>query len=252
VGIVNPRPFPNRISLFSPPHELPNLRSVPDPTPANDDDSTVVDLTGWQRPAVWVLGLILKLWSRTVRIDIDPPDRERLAYRESPVALVIWHNRLFMAAEIIRCIRGGQPFHGLVSTSKDGAWLVSFFKSVGIHSIRGSTNRGAREAVTAMLEVARAGHDIGITPDGPRGPCYDFKPGGLIFARRAKLPMLLVGIEFSRFRQLGSWDRFVLPLPFSRARIRCETIDPANLPRDRDAALAELSSVMARVCGPVI
>lgn len=212
----------------------------------------VTDLTGWQRPAVVLLGLLLKVWGRTIRIEIDPADRERLAYRDSPVALVLWHNRLFMAAEIIRRIRGGQPFHGLVSTSKDGAWLVAFFKSIGIRSIRGSSSRGAREAVTAMIEVARAGHDIGITPDGPRGPCYEFKPGGLIFARRAKLPLLLVGIEFSRFRQLRSWDRFVLPLPFSRATIRCRTVDPAALPNDRTAAMAELTGIMQELGGPVV
>ena len=163
--------------------------------------------------------------------------------------MVLWHNRLFMAAEIIRRLRGGQSFHGIISASKDGGWLAGFFQMVGIKAIRGSSNWGAREAVTAMINVAKEGGDLGITPDGPKGPIYEFKPGGLIIARRAKLPMILMGIKFSRVKQLGSWDRLILPLPFSAAEISARQVLPENLPRDRNEALAELSAIMAELNG---
>mgnify|MGYP000968269755 FL=1 len=89
------------------------------------------------------------------------------------------------------------------------------------------------------MDTLRAGHDIGITPDGPRGPCYELKPGSVIVTRRARSPMLLVGGEFTSAWRLRSWDRFYLPKPFSRVRMRCEVV-PAEQLADRDAALSLL------------
>jgi lysophospholipid acyltransferase (LPLAT)-like uncharacterized protein len=115
-----------------------------------------------------------------------------------------------------------------------------------MRTVRGSSSRLGREAATALVEVLRAGHDIGITPDGPRGPCYDLKPGGVIVARRTRVPMLLVGGEFESAWRVRSWDRFYLPKPFSRVRMRCELMLPEQL-ADRDAALAQLRERMLAI-----
>src|SRR6185437_8699149 len=90
-----------------------------------------------------------------------------------------------------------------------------------MRAVRGSSSRLGREALTGLVEVVKAGHDVGITPDGPRGPCYDFKPGALIVARRTGCLALLVGGEFTSAWRMRSWDGFYLPKPFSRVRIRC-------------------------------
>ena len=92
----------------------------------------------------------------------------------------------------------------------------------GLRATRGSSSRLGREAATALVEVQREGNDIGITPDGPRGPCYDFKPGAVIVPRRTGAPLLLVGGEFDPAWRMRSWDRFYLPVPFSRVRMRCD------------------------------
>jgi lysophospholipid acyltransferase (LPLAT)-like uncharacterized protein len=204
-------------------------------------------LSGWKLAAIWPLGALLRAWGRTLRFELGPEDREAFNCWDRPVALVVWHNRLFLAAEIIRRCRRGRPFYGLISASKDGAWLAAFFRMVGISAVRGSSSRGAREAVSALIDVARAGNDIGITPDGPRGPRYEFKPGGLIVARRAGAPLVLIGAEFFSATQLRSWDRFYIPRPFSRVRIRCVRVDPASLPRDREEALAEVTRIMMQL-----
>jgi len=163
------------------------------------------------------------------------------AYRtkDQPVAMVLWHNRLFLSAEIVRRFRGGRPAYALVSASQDGAWLTAFFSLAGLRTVRGSSSRLGREAATALVETMRAGHDIGVTPDGPRGPCYEMKPGGVIVARRTRAPILLIGGEFESAWRLRSWDRFYIPKPFSRVRMRCEVIAPEQL-ADREAALALL------------
>lgn len=206
-------------------------------------------LTWWQLLMLWPLGLLLRLWTRSLRFEVSPEARAAFDIWDQPVAMVIWHNRLFISGEIIRRCRHGHPFYGLISASKDGAWLAAFFRMAGIGAVRGSSSRGAREAVMALIDVLRNGHDIGITPDGPRGPRYEFKPGGYIVARRANVPMLLIGAQFSRARHLRSWDEFAIPMPFSRVRICCERVLPESLPRDRDEALAELTRAMHRLNG---
>lgn len=210
---------------------------------------TAHKLSIWQRVVLWPLGAVLRLWNRSLRFELDPADRDAFAFSDRPVTLVLWHNRLFVAGELIRRCRGGRPFYGLISASKDGAWLAGFFELLGFFAVRGSSSRGAREAVSALLDVARAGHDIGITPDGPRGPVYEFKPGGLIVARRTRAPMLLMGAQFAHAWQLRSWDRLYIPRPFTRTRVRCIRINPDELPRDRDEALRVLTQLMLQVNG---
>lgn len=195
-------------------------------------------VTGWRRVLLWPLAKLVRLWAMTLRFETTPEDVRNCAKCDVPVAFVLWHNRLFLATEIHRRYRPQRPLYALISASKDGALLTTFFAMVGgLQAVRGSSSNFGREAASALVEVQRAGHDIGITPDGPRGPCYDFKPGAVIVPRRTGAPVLLIGGDFRSAWQLGSWDRFYLPRPFSRVRLRCELITPDQL-GDRDAATA--------------
>ena len=175
------------------------------------------------------VGWLVQTWGATLRFDVSPEALANLTKTDEAVAFVLWHNRLFLTPEVFRRYRQGRPVFGLVSASKDGAWLDALYSIVGMRTIRGSSSRLGREAVTALVAVMRAGNDIGITPDGPRGPVYEFKAGGLIVARRAQAPILLLGVEFASAWQLKSWDRFYLPKPFSRVRITCELVKGEEL-----------------------
>jgi lysophospholipid acyltransferase (LPLAT)-like uncharacterized protein len=175
----------------------------------------------------------------SLRFETTADDVRAYVKTDEPIAMVLWHNRLFLAAEIVRRYRGGRPAYALVSASQDGAWLTAFFSLVGIRTVRGSSSRLGREAASALVEMLHAGHDIGVTPDGPRGPCYDFKPGAVIVARRTRTPLLLIGGEFGSAWQLKSWDRFYVPKPFSRVRLRGELVTSDQL-ADRDAAMLRL------------
>ena len=129
--------------------------------------------------------------------------------------------------------------YALVSASQDGAWLTAFFALAGMRTVRGSSSRLGREAASALVDTLRQGHDIGVTPDGPRGPCYDLKPGAVIVARRTRAPLLLIGGEFFSAWRLRSWDRFYIPRPFSRVRMRAEVVT-ADYFEDRDAGMQRL------------
>ena len=193
-------------------------------------------IAGWRRLLLWPFGVLLKLWGLTLRFELSPEDLANYTRKSEPVALVLWHNRLFLAAEIVRRFRQGRASYALVSASQDGAWLTAFFALAGMRTVRGSSSRLGREAASALVEMLRAGHDVGITPDGPRGPRYDLKPGGVIVARRARVPVLLIGCEFFSAWRLRSWDRFYVPKPFSRVRMRCELLTPEQL-ADRERGL---------------
>jgi len=196
---------------------------------------------------LWPFVIVVRLWGMSLRFETEPEDVRNMSKCDVPVAFVLWHNRLFLASEIHRRYRPTRMLYALISASKDGAWLEAFFSMVGgLRSARGSSSRLGREAATALVEVQRDGHDIGITPDGPRGPCYDFKPGAVIVPRRTGAPILLVGGVFQSAWRFSSWDRFYLPLPFSRVRVRCELIENREL-ADRDAAVARLQARLLEI-----
>jgi lysophospholipid acyltransferase (LPLAT)-like uncharacterized protein len=206
----------------------------------------VNEISGWRRVLLWPAAMLLRLWGMSLRFELSADDLRCVTKRDVPVTFVVWHNRLFLTPEIFRRYRRGRSLVALISASGDGAWLTAFFSHVGMRAARGSSSRLGREAATALVDAQRAGYDIGITPDGPRGPCYDVKPGVVIVPRRTGAPLLLIGGEFSAAWQLKSWDRFYLPKPFSRVRLRCELMTTDQL-ADRDNALALLRERMAAI-----
>lgn len=186
-------------------------------------------MSGWKRAVLWLLALMLRLWGRSLRFDADAATHARLAFADEPAALVIWHNRLFVSAEYFRRYRTKRSVYALVSASKDGAWLAAFYRLIGLIPVRGSSSNFGREAGKALIEVMRQGHDIGITPDGPRGPMYVVEPGVLVVTRRNNAPMVLVGVEFTWAWRLKSWDGFYIPAPFSRIIMRCTLLTPKRV-----------------------
>jgi lysophospholipid acyltransferase (LPLAT)-like uncharacterized protein len=202
--------------------------------------------TLWRRIAIWPLSAFLGLWWRTIRINIPDEDRNVVALQGEPTVFILWHNRLFMAPDIVRRFRAGHPISCLVSASRDGAWLTALFSLIGMRTVRGSSSRQGREAAGGLLEALRDGHDVGITPDGPRGPCYDMKPGALVVARRSRARVVLSGFDFESSWRLGSWDGFHVPKPFSRVHMRFEVAPPGEL-EDRDEAALELGRRLGRL-----
>jgi lysophospholipid acyltransferase (LPLAT)-like uncharacterized protein len=218
-----------------------NLSTVPpadqptptlSPTPPSGAEIFAHEVGGWRRLLLWPLALLLRAWSATLRFELSESSRRNLERHDGgPVAFVLWHNRLFLAAEIFRRFRR-RPVCALVSTSRDGAWLTAFFGLAGLRAVRGSSSRGGREAAHGLVAALRAGHDVGITPDGPRGPRYELKPGTVTVARRSGADILLVGAQFGSAWRLRSWDGFFVPQPFSPVRIECERVTPAELAGD--------------------
>jgi len=161
-------------------------------------------------------GLLYRMWSLSLRIKYVPGDGcLDMQEWKGPLTIILWHNRLFVAGEWHRRFRKKRKCYGLISARNDGAWLEIFYGWIGIRAIRGSRNRRGFEATRQLIRVVKEGNDVGITPDGSRGPKYVAKSGALVVAKSSRSTVALLSFTYSWAFRLKSWDEFVVPLPFS-------------------------------------
>lgn len=136
-----------------------------------------------------------------------------------PAIVVIWHSRMSLVA------RHGALFGivTLVSPSRDGDLGVAAATRLGIKTIRGDSQYQAGKALLKLARTLRSGSDIALFADGPLGPPGQLKTGILALAQITQCPIIPVGAEARWKITFNSWDRFLLPLPFSRV---CLNIGP--------------------------
>ena len=168
----------------------------------------------------WIVRLgipFVRLLGRTWRIRVVNRDSSvaRLRRERRPMVFALWHGDMLPLLYQHR----GEGVSVLISEHRDGELIARIAESLGFRTVRGSTTRGASRALVGLARELRDGHDIAVTPDGPRGPARSFAPGALIAAQRARAPVIAVGVAAKRAWRLASWDRFVIPKPFSSVRI---------------------------------
>lgn len=166
-----------------------------------------------------------RLWCRTLRFETGADVRDLIEHPPPAGVAIIWHNRLFPAAEFYRRYFSGRKLAGIISSSRDGAWLAELFRLAGIRPVRGSRHHRGAQALRELVDACNEGYDVGVTPDGSRGPVYDMKPGAAMVALRAGRPLVLFSFNFTAAWRLNSWDRFYLPKPFSRVKVRLKRFD---------------------------
>lgn len=181
-----------------------------------------------------VVGLGLKALAQTIRYDDREVDDTITYLANRPFIIAIWHNRLALSLSLYqRYVANrypGRRLAALVSASRDGAFLAEILKLYGVQPVRGSSSRRGAQALTELVRWAREGFDLAITPDGPRGPLYQLQEGVVAAAQLTGHPIVPVSYRLSSKRRLNSWDRFQLPLPFSRCKIRIAA--PVSVPHD--------------------
>lgn len=162
---------------------------------------------------------LLSVWSRTIRYQVD--DRAGLLQAPDSQRFIgaLWHNRLLLLPFVLKKFLPQRKGAALISASRDGEWLAKIVHRFGFDVVRGSSSRKGAEAMRLLSDVIKAGGDVVITPDGPRGPAY--RPGGGIvyLAQLTGARVQPVNMEYSSCWRLRSWDRFILPKPFSRVRV---------------------------------
>lgn len=185
--------------------------------------------------AAWLAAQLIRLVRLTGRWRIhgSEPLAERLA-RDEPVIGCFWHGRLMMMPYLWP---RGPRVSVLISHHRDGRLIARAMRHLGIGTVAGSSSRGALSATRQMLSLLQAGESVAITPDGPRGPCMRVAPGVIRLAALSGAPILPAAYSCRRRRMLSSWDRFIIPLPFSQGVYVIG--EPLTVPGDADEATLE-------------
>ncbi len=133
-----------------------------------------------------------------------------------PCIYVSWHQRMCFFA---RYLAEKNPVV-LISQSRDGEYGARIAKHLGFGYVRGSSTRGGIKALRQMIECVKKGKSIGILADGPLGPPRIVKTGPILIASKSQAPIIPLMWSCNRFWLLNSWDRYMIPKPFSKVVIR--------------------------------
>lgn len=208
-----------------------------------------------RRPGVQAgLARLLAAYVRILRTTarVERPDDEtlqRLVSEERPLVLCFWHGRM-VATNL--AWRDGSRTHLVISRSRDGTLGARVAQLLGFNTIAGSAHRGGSAAARSMLRLlARPGEMIGVMPDGPRGPRMRARRGAITIARLGRARLIPLAAAARPRLVFGSWDRFVLPLPFARVVLRVgRPIEvPEDAGRDTEEALRlQLERALNELC----
>lgn len=191
--------------------QVPPWKPTPPATAATD---TTIDAPSAKMRWIVRLGaLLVRALAATWRIRVIG-DAGLRAEREAGRAVIItlWHGQMLPLLYQHR----GEGVAILISEHRDGEIIARIATSLGHRTVRGSTTRGAGRALLSMVRQVESGQDIAVTPDGPRGPAKSFAPGALIVAQRTGAAIIPATVVARSAWRLKSWDRFMIPRPFTR------------------------------------
>jgi lysophospholipid acyltransferase (LPLAT)-like uncharacterized protein len=191
-----------------------------------------------QRLVAMLVYAVVHTVTATLRFRLEDRSGYFSAVPQEKIIFAIWHNRLALALMLYRRFVArrdrGRRLVAMVSASRDGGLLAGILEIFGVQPVRGSSSRRGPQALREMVTWGRRGHDLAITPDGPRGPCYLVQEGVIATAQMTGMPIVPVTYHLNWKIRVNSWDRFQVPLPFACCTV---TIGKALfVPRETDAA----------------
>ena len=173
----------------------------------------------------FVLFHLVNILCKTLKIKFENSEVVNVLEKQNRnFILGFWHCTMILPWYLNR----DKNFAGLTSKSKDGDLLAKVLRKWNYTVLRGSSSEGGDIALGLMVDFAKNGQSIAITPDGPTGPPYKLKAGAVVSAKRANLPLILMGVGFRKKRILKSWDKFQVPKFFTRANVIYS--DPVFIP----------------------
>jgi hypothetical protein len=194
-----------------------------------------------QRLAAVLIGLFIRAVAVTIRFRLDDRSAPFNGAPGGKFIFAVWHNRLALCLMLYRrygiCFAPDRRMAAIVSASRDGGMLARILEHFNVEPVRGSSSRRGGQALREMVSCAERGCDLGITPDGPRGPCYQVQEGVISTAQLTGLPIVPASYHLNWKIRLKSWDRFQVPLPFSRCEVSIGRI--MRVPRETTDAERE-------------
>lgn len=173
------------------------------------------------RIAVGLASLVLEVLWWTCRIRyVGLEEFRELVRKHGAVVPVCWHQHLLLIARFLVSskVRPMKPGF-MISPSVDGEAPSMLARFYGAQVVRGSGTYSGLRAVRGAHSSLQEGISLAVTPDGPRGPRFKFKPGAIFAAQISGKPVVPVAYAVRPARILKTWDKFVIPLPFGRVHI---------------------------------
>ena len=155
---------------------------------------------------------------------------------------VTWHGELLMSPQAYRHIHKKHPASAIISSHFDGALIARTLQFLKIRPLRGSSRKGARQVLLQAFKSIKSGEEVLITPDGPKGPRHTMSDGAVGIALKSKLPIFVMNFTAKSYWQLGSWDKFVIPKPFTQVDFYMQSLSLEGLTHEE--AKAYLASKM--------
>jgi len=166
-----------------------------------------------------------------------------LAKAGKPIMVCVWHGRLLFPSWYIRLKITN--LHAIASHHSDAEIMARILKRWGYSLIRGSTKKGGKAVVLKMAEVFKNGGIVAVTNDGPKGPPRIAKAGSTGLAIKYNVSMVMITGSATKFWQINSWDRFMLPKPFGRIDIVvAPPLEIATPPENNEEEIKLLSNYM--------
>jgi lysophospholipid acyltransferase (LPLAT)-like uncharacterized protein len=202
----------------------------------------IVKSNAMRAAASWLVTQYVRLAWATGRWRVEGSrEHEALWDAGKPFILAFWHGRILMMP---KCWRRGVTIHMLISRHRDGELITRAVRPFGIGTIRGSAakpgsgkDKGGSAALREILKSLKTGQCIGITPDGPRGPRMRATDGVVSIARLAGVPVIPTAWSARGRWAMNSWDRFLIPKPFTHGVIVWGA--PIHVPRDAEGVALE-------------
>jgi lysophospholipid acyltransferase (LPLAT)-like uncharacterized protein len=191
---------------------------------------------------------LVRALGRTLRIELIGAERLVPLWRSAqPIVYGVWHGQLLMLPflnERLCQTHGARRVHVLASRSRDGEMLARFAGRFGLGVTRGSSSRGGAAALRRLTRRVRAGHDVAMAPDGPRGPRQRCQPGIVALAVLSGGLVVPTAFAASPVWRMSSWDAFEIPRPWARGAVVFGPPLAATGARDREALRQALQSAL--------
>jgi lysophospholipid acyltransferase (LPLAT)-like uncharacterized protein len=184
-----------------------------------------------------------------MRMEIEDEGNVLTAPRKGPYLFAFWHNRLFLTPYIYEKYFSKRSAVTLISRSRDGEIISSIIQEFrNIRVARGSSSRGSVVVREIIRLIKEENLDLSMTPDGPRGPRYQLQTGILYLSQTTGCPIVPVTYELGKKKELKSWDRFHIPYPFTRCRLKFGK--PIQVPSDAtDHDITHLRATLSDALG---
>jgi len=199
------------------------------------------------RIIIWAGYWLIRLIGPTLRVSISCEEGAQQTLDERPLIGSFWHSCIIPATYICRDL----GVRVMSSNSYDGEYMGRIIHKFGFVAVKGSSSRNAVRALLGLRRALEDGWTVAFTLDGPRGPRHKVKPGPVALARSSGVPLTMFHAAVDDAWVLNSWDRLVIPAPFSRVLVRFGRL--IHVPEDAsdediERYTAELQAGLDRVC----